>query len=230
MERIEELDYVVKYFKETFNDKVFYGLDPDNGDFIINTEPEPFDSIIRAKTMYDYNANTKTLQSLFNNTLKMLSPYIDLSNNTPGFVEYWKDHYLNTFNFPIRLYKALQEAVGPNKRIIDSTVYSIPIKFNRTGEQISLFHEIVFTMKNDNNGSDSFIITLDEKLKLIDVILYENSNLFIRHSKNMDIAQKQKFFICALGALLNKDFAQYFNKENIDYSDRSIELLTILTI
>jgi hypothetical protein len=220
-----ELDYLVKYFKETFKDNISYGLNK-NGSFVI-TCSESFDYSLENR-MFEYNEETQTLLSLFNHTLRMISPHIDLSKSTADFVEYWKTHYLRTYNYPSRLYASLQKALGPTQKLIDTNIYSISIKLKSVDEQIIITHEVIFSMYNAIGGTDSFIITLDEKLELLDVVLYETGNLFLKHAKGLEIEDKKNLFIVVLGTLINKDFAKDFNKNNIDYSKRSIELLTML--
>jgi len=222
-----ELDYVVAYFKETFNDTVFYCLNKHN-ELVIKTNSEVHDDSDIANIMFDYDEKTQTLLSLFNHTLRMISPHIDLSQSTADFVEYWKTHYLRSYNYPSRLYAALQKALGPTQKLIDTNIYSISIKLKSVDDKIIVTHEVIFSMYNEIGGTDSFIILLDEKLELLDVILYETGNLFIKHSKGLIIEDKKNLFIVVLGTLINKEFAKYFNKTNIDYSERSIELLSML--
>lgn len=222
-----ELDHVVKYFKETFNDTVFYSLNK-HGELVIKTDSEVIDSIDSANIMFDYDQKTQTLLSLFNHTLRMISPRINLSNNTADFVEYWKTHYLITYNYPSSLYAALQKVLGPTQKVIDTNIYSISIKLQTVDEQIIITHEVIFSMYNVTGGTDSFIIMLDENLALLDVVLYETGNLFLKHSKGLEIEDKKNLFVVVLGTLINKEFAKYFDKTNMDYSERSIELLTML--
>jgi hypothetical protein len=222
-----ELDHVVKYFKETFNDTIFYCLNK-HGELVVKTDLEVIDNTDIANIMFDYDEKTQKLLSLFNHTLRMISPHIDLSKSTPDFVEYWKTHYLRTYNYPSRLYAALQKALGPTQKMIDTNIYSISIQLKTIDEQIIITHEVIFSMYNKIGGTDSFIVTLDENLELLDVVLYETGNLFLKHSKGLEIEDKKNLFIVVLGTLINKEFAKYFDKSNIDYSERSIELLTML--
>jgi hypothetical protein len=220
-----ELEHVVKYFKETFKDNISYGLDK-NGDFVI-TCGVSFDYSLENR-MFEYNEEKQTLLSLFNHTLRMISPRINLSKSTPDFVEYWKTHYLRTYHYPSFLYAALQKVLGPTQKVIDNHIYSISIQLKTFDEKLTIIHEVIFSMFNEKGGTDSFIITLDENLELLDVIMYETGNLFLKHSKGLVMEDKKKLFIVVLGTLINKEFSKYFDKTNIDYSERSIELLTML--
>lgn len=55
-----ELDYVVKYFKEIFNDNVFYCLNNDST-IVINSDSEIPDDT--SNLMFNYNESTQTLHS-----------------------------------------------------------------------------------------------------------------------------------------------------------------------
>lgn len=221
-----KLDQLVSYFKENFNDNIYYCLQ-DDGRMLISAKPGLHDTSFDKERMFIYDDENQTFSSLFNKKMKFVNP--EISRENKALVDkHLSDNFIVHHNYPSRLYASLKNIFYPLEKLIDDNIYDIKVKLNEIDGVTTISNEIVFSMFSKKDGRINFVIKLDDQLNLTDIVLHDKGLLFNKYADPLTLEEKKRLFTVVLGSLVNNDFAETFNKDNVDYSESAFDLLTIL--